>query len=191
MRDVIVIGGGVAGLQAAVFTAKAELDTLVLSGGEPLVCSTDEIQNLVTRELIAGDEIVDTGRERVRAFGGEIRETTVARLTREGAPGPFTVTTEEAETYSAESVIVATADEFGFLEPLSDEIEYTSGRDGEFTTERHVETDDANRATDNVYAAGLANTWEYQTSVAIGDGAKAAVNLISDRRGEAYIDHDW
>jgi hypothetical protein len=37
----------------------------------------------------------------------------------------------------------------------------------------------------------LANTWEYQTSVAIGDGAKAAVNLISDRRGEAYIDHDW
>lgn len=43
MYDVLVIGGGVAGLQAAVFTAKADLETLVLSGGEPLVRSTDEI----------------------------------------------------------------------------------------------------------------------------------------------------
>jgi len=191
MRDVLVIGGGVAGLQAAVFTAKAGLDTLVLSGGEPLVCSTDRIQNLVTRDRIAGDEIVETGRDRVRALGGDIRETTVTGLTREDTPGPFTVTTEDTETYGGEAVVVATADEFGFLEPLGDEIEYTSGRDGEFTMERHIETDDANRAIENVYVAGLANTWEYQTSVAIGDGAKAAVNLVSDRRDEAYVDHDW
>ncbi len=191
MRDVLVIGGGVAGLQAAVFTAKAGLDTLVLSGGEPLVCSTDRIQNLVTRDRIAGDEIVETGRERVRALGGDIRETTVTGLAREETPGPFTVTTEDTETYGGEAVVVATAGEFGFLEPLGDEIEYTSGRDGEFTMERHIETDNANRATENVYVAGLANTWEYQTSVAIGDGAKAAVNLVSDRRDEAYIDHDW
>ena len=191
MRDVLVIGGGVAGLQAAVFTSKADLNTLVLSGGEPLVCSTDRIQNLVTRDRIAGDEIVETGRERVRALGGDIRETTVTGLTREETPGPFSVTTEDTGTYGGEAVIVATAGEFGFLEPLSDEIEYTSGRDGEFTMERHIETDDANRATENVYVAGLANTWEYQTSVAIGDGAKAAVNLVSDRRDGAYIDHDW
>ena len=186
-----MIGGGVAGLQAAVFTAKAGVDTLVLSGDELLVRSTDEIQNLVTRERIAGDEIIDTGRERVRSLGGDIEDTTATDLTREDTPGPFTATTDNAETHSAESVIVATADEFDFLEPLRDELEFTSGRDGEFTMERHIETDEANRATDNVYVAGLANTWEYQTSVAIGDGAKAAVNLISDRRDEAYVDHDW
>ncbi|TSD09691.1 NAD(P)/FAD-dependent oxidoreductase [Haloglomus irregulare] len=191
MREVLVIGGGVAGLQAAVFTAKAGLDTLVLSGDEPLVCSTDKIQNLVTRERIAGDEIIDTGRERVQSLGGDIRDTTVTDLTREDTPGPFTATTANAETHIAESVIVATADEFDFLEPLRDELEFVSGRDGEFTMERHIETDEANQATDNVFVAGLANTWEYQTSVAIGDGAKAAVNLISDRRDEAYIDHDW
>jgi thioredoxin reductase len=191
MREVLVIGGGVAGLQAAVFTAKAELDTLVLSGGEPLVCSTEKIQNLVTRDRIGGDEIIETGQQRVRALGGEIQEATVTSLTRQDTPGPFTVTTDETGTYDGEAVVIATADEFGFLEPLSDEIGYASGREGEFTMEKHIETDEANRATDNVYVAGLANTWEYQTSVAIGDGAKAAVNLISDRRDEAYIDHDW
>lgn len=191
MRDVLVIGGGVAGLQAAVFTAKAGLDTLVLSGsGEPLVCSTDKIQNLVTHDRIAGEEIIETGRGRVRAFGGVIEDATVTRLTRNG-PDAFTATTEATETYDGESVVVATADEFDFLEPLDDELEYTNGRAGEFTMEQHIETDDANRATDGVYVAGLANTWEYQTSVAIGDGAKAAVHLISDRRDEAYIDHDW
>jgi len=191
MREVLVIGGGVAGLQAAVFTAKAGLDTLLLSGDEPLVCSTDKIQNLVTQERIAGDEIIETGRERVRSLGGEIKDTTATNLMRESRPGPFTATTDTAETHTTESVIIATANEFDFLEPLREELEFVSGRDGEFTMERHIETDEANRATDNVFVAGLANTWEYQTAVAIGDGAKAAVNLISDRRDEAYIDHDW
>lgn len=57
--------------------------------------------------------------------------------------------------------------------------------------EQHLQTDDANRATDGVYAAGLTNTWEYQTAVAIGDRATAAINLVSHLRDEAYIDHDW
>lgn len=191
MREVLVIGGGVAGLQAAVFTAKAGVDTLVLSGDEPLVCRTDQIQNLITRERITGDEIIETGGERVRSLGGEIRDTTVTTLEREDTPGPFTATTDTGETHTGEYVVVATANEFDFLEPLRDELEFVSGRDGEFTMDRHIETDEANRATDNVFVAGLANTWEYQTSVAIGDGAKAAVNLISDKRDEAYIDHDW
>lgn len=191
MYDVLVIGGGVAGLQAAVLTAKADMETVVLSGGNPLVCSTDKIQNLVTRERISGEEIIETGRERVRSFGGEIVETTVTELTRDDHPKPFTATTDGGETYTGDTVIVASASEFGFLTPVSDEIEYVDGREGEFTMERHIKTDEANRATENLYAAGLANTWEYQTSVAIGDGAKAAVNLVSDRRAKAYVDHDW
>lgn len=56
--------------------------------------------------------------------------------------------------------------------------------------EQHIVTDDSNKASENVYAAGLANSWEYQSSVALGDGAKAAVNLLSDKYGEPYEDHD-
>jgi thioredoxin reductase (NADPH) len=191
MRDALVIGGGVAGLQAAVFTAKAGLDTLVLSGGEPLVCSTDKIQNLVTHERLAGEDLVETGRERVRAFDGEIRQETVTSLTREDSPGPLTATTESDTAHTGEAVVVATASGLDFLDPLEEELEFTDGRKGQFTMERHVETDEANRATENLYVAGLANTWEYQTAVAIGDGAKAGVNLVSDRRDEAHVDHDW
>jgi len=56
--------------------------------------------------------------------------------------------------------------------------------------EEHIKTDDSNKADEGVYAAGLANTWEYQTSTAIGDGAKTAVNLLSEIRGEPFTDHD-
>ncbi len=56
--------------------------------------------------------------------------------------------------------------------------------------EEHVVTDDSNRAAEGIYAAGLTNSWEYQTSVAIGDGAKAAVNLLTEIYGEPYEDHD-
>lgn len=191
MYETLVIGGGVAGLQAAVFTAKAGMETLVLTEGEPLVRSTDRIQNLVTHERIAGDQIIETGRERVRALGGELAEAEVTALVREGTPGPFTATTASDGRYTGETVVVATAGTLGFLEPLEAELEYTDGREGEFTMDRHVSTDGANRATENLYVAGLANTWEYQTAVAIGDGATAAVNLISDCRDEAYVDHDW
>ncbi len=191
MRDVLVIGGGVAGLQAAIFTAKADLETLVIDNGDPLVNSTDKIQNLMTHDRVAGEELLNSGRERVRAFDGEIIAADVTALTRDDTPGPFQATTESGETYTGETVIVATADELGYLEPLHNELRYTEGRAGKFTMDRHIETDAANRATENLYVAGLANTWEYQTAVAIGDGAKAAVNLISDHRGEAHVDHDW
>lgn len=191
MHDVLVIGGGVAGLQAAVFTAKAGLETVVLDDGNPLVSNTDKIQNLLTEERIAGDEIIESGRERVMEFGGNIEKATVTRLDREDTPGPFTVTTESDDSYRSETVIIATANEFDMLTPLDDEIEYVDGPKGEFTMEKHIQTDNANQASDNIYVAGLANTWEYQTAVAIGDGAKAAINLVSDRNEEAYIDHDW
>jgi hypothetical protein len=124
-------------------------------------------------------------------FDGNIEKATATRLDREDMPGPFTVTTESDDSYRSEAVIIATANEFDMLTPLDDEIEYVDGPEGEFTMEKHIQTDDANQASDNIYVAGLANTWEYQTAVAIGDGAKAAINLVSDRNEEAYIDHDW
>ena len=186
MWDVIVIGGGVAGLQTAVFTAKAGEATLVIGGGDSLVTSTEKIQNLLTEERIAGEEILDRGRRRVQSFDGEIRETTADRVER--SDDGFCVSTADDEV-DAETIVIASADNYDYLDPL--DLDFEPGREGEFMLEQHITTDEGNRAADGVYVAGLANTWEYQTAVAIGDGAKAAVNLLSDKRGEAYVDHDY
>jgi thioredoxin reductase len=186
MKTVIVIGGGVAGLQAGVFTSKAGEETLVLDTGESLVLNTSNIQNLIGHDSIAGNELLKKGKDKLKEFGGEFREEEVEEVeeTEEG----FTVKTEKGD-YEADYIVVASAGDLSFVEDL---VEFEDGVEGPYMMERHVETDQHNQSTQNekIFAAGLANTWEYQTSIAIGDGAKAAVNLLSHLRGEPFEDHD-
>lgn len=187
MKTVVVVGGGVAGLQAGVFTSKAGEDTVVLDTDETLVYSTSNIQNLIGHESITGKEIINSGREKLEDFGGEYIEEEVEKVEKEGEE--FKITTNESE-YRSKYVIVASAGSFDFLESL--DISYEEGVEGPYMMEKHIVTDSSNKAEgiENLYVAGLSNSWEYQTSTALGDGAKAAVNLLTDLYGEPYTDHD-
>ena len=187
MNTVIVIGGGVAGLQAGVFTAKAGEETVVLDTGESLVHNTSNIQNLIGHDSIAGQELLKKGKDKLEDFGGEIKEEEVKEV--EQTDDGFDVVTDQGR-YEAEYIVVASAGDLSYLASL--DLEFEEGAEGPYMMDKHVKTDDSNKAVgaENVYAAGLANTWEYQTSVAIGDAAKAAVNLLTDKYGEPYEDHD-
>ena len=184
MKTVIVIGGGVAGLQAGVFTAKAGEETLVLDTGESLVLNTSNIQNLITDDSVAGRELLKRGKEKLEEFGGEFREEKVENVERtdEG----LKVVTSEAD-YETEYVVATSAGDLTYLEDL---VEFEDGVEGPYMMDRHIKTNGHNKGAERIYAGGLANTWEYQTSVAIGDGAKAAVNLLTDKYGEPFEDHD-
>lgn len=185
MKDIIVIGGGIAGLQSAILTAKAREETLVLDTDESLIHNTSNIKNLIGHDSVSGQELLESGKNKFESFGGEIREMEVTKVIR--TDNGFEVMTEE-NTYSAEYIVVASAGMHSYLEEL--DLEYEEGVEGPYMMDKHIVTDDSNKAADKVYVAGLANTWEYQTSVAIGDGAKAAVNLLSDKYGEPFTDHD-
>lgn len=185
MVDVTVIGGGIAGLQAAIFTAKAGEETLVIDNDQSLVKNTSNIQNLIGHDSVAGHELLNNGKEKLEDFGAELKEETVEKLKRTGEG--LLVETSEGKI-ETEYVIIASAGMLDYIE--IDEIEFEEGVEGANMMDQHVVTDESNKAAKKVYAAGLANTWEYQTSVGIGDGAKAAVNLLSDIRGEPYTDHD-
>lgn len=184
MKTVIVIGGGVAGLQAGVFTAKAGEETLVLDSGSSLVLNTSNIKNMIGHDSIAGKKLLKEGKKKLDDFGGEFKEVKVEKLerTEEG----LKITTSENE-YETEYVVIASA---GDLDYIDLDVEFEEGAEGPYMMEKHVVTDDSNKAVENVYAAGLANSWEYQTSIALGDGAKAGVNLLSDKYGEPFTDHD-
>jgi len=186
MKTVIVIGGGVAGPQAGVFTAKAGEETLVLDTGESLVLNTSNIQNLIGHDSIAGNELIKKGKDKLDNFDGEFKEEKVEEVeeTNEG----FKVVTED-DQYESEYIIAASAGDLSYLEDL---VEFEDGVDSPYAMDRHVKTDQHNQATENekIFAAGLANTWEYQTSVAIGDGAQAAVNLMTHKQGDPFEDHD-
>ena len=187
MKTVIVIGGGLSGLQAGVFTAKAGEETLVLDTDESLVYNTSNIQNLVGHDSVSGEELLRSGRDKLEEFGGEFKQEKVESVKENEEV--FLVTTEESR-YESEYLVLASAGILDYAKTL--ELELEEGVDEIYMMDEHVKTDESNKAvgTEKVYAAGLANTWEYQVSVAIGDGAKAAVNLLTDKYGEHYQDHD-
>lgn len=184
MKDVIVIGGGLAGLQTAVMTAKAGEETLVLDSGQSLVLNTSNIQNLIGHDSVSGRELLNSGKQKLEEFGGKFKEEEVEKLER--SDSGLKVSTAESD-YIAEYVVVASAGDLSFIDL---DIELKEGKNDLYMMDKHVMTDSSNKATENVYAAGLANSWEHQTSVAIGDGAKTAVNLLTDKKGELYTDHD-
>ena len=73
--DVVVIGGGPAGLSAAIYTARAELDTLILDEADKLLEKAESIDNYFGfPDGISGKELLKRGRDQAKRFGTEIIE---------------------------------------------------------------------------------------------------------------------
>ncbi len=106
--DVIIIGGGPAGLTAAIYTGRANLKTVVLEKGLPggQIAQTEEVENYPGfPEPIPGPELAERMVKQAEKFGAQIEMEEVQKIEHEG--GLFTVTGYDA-TYSAHAVILAT-----------------------------------------------------------------------------------
>lgn len=107
-RDLIVVGGGAAGLSAAQYGARAGLDVLVLeqlaSGGQALVI--DSLENYPGfSDPVSGFELSQRLEQQATRFGAEIMNATVSRIRPEGEA--FTVETDRGPMTSL-AVILAT-----------------------------------------------------------------------------------
>lgn len=106
MVDVIVIGGGPAGLSAAVYTARADQETLVLDKGAGTTRDVDYMENFYGfPDGISGEEIVARGEAHATKFGAEIRREEVVRVADDD--GHFVVETTDDE-YEARGLVLAT-----------------------------------------------------------------------------------
>ncbi|MEF8835920.1 MAG: NAD(P)/FAD-dependent oxidoreductase [Candidatus Thermoplasmatota archaeon] len=73
--DVVIIGGGPAGLSAAIYTGRAELDTLIFDQPHKLLEKAEKIDNYFGfPEGVSGKELLKRGRDQARKFGTEIIE---------------------------------------------------------------------------------------------------------------------
>ncbi len=108
MRDVIIIGSGPAGLTAALYTARANLEPLLIEGlesGGQLMLTTDVENYPGFREGIMGPELMTAMRGQAERFGTEFVTGDVTKVGL-GQP-PFSVTTTDT-TYQTRSLIIAT-----------------------------------------------------------------------------------
>ncbi len=93
MSDVAVIGGGPAGLSAALFTAKNGLDTVVFDT-DGTAMHAAHLFNYLGIKSIDGEEFLEVAREQVDEQGAERKQGEEVTNV-EQADNGFTVTTEE------------------------------------------------------------------------------------------------
>jgi thioredoxin reductase len=109
--DVIIVGGGSAGLSAALMLVRARRRVLVLDGGAPRNRFAAHMHGVLGRDGWSPLELLATGREEVERYGGVVRtdEVAAARVA-EALAGErgFSVTLASGEEHTARRLLVAT-----------------------------------------------------------------------------------
>ena len=187
MRDVLIVGGGVAGLAASIFTARAGLDTLVVDGGESILARNASLENYPGfPDGIDARRYLLLAREQATTAGAtfELGRVTRAELVEErNVEAGFVVSTEGGEPLEARRLIAASWPDSEYLTPLD------VGRE-QRGSKYVVRVDEAGRtAVSGVYAAGRIAGEPHQAIVAAGHGAKVGLAAIQDSETPFY--HDW
>jgi NADH-dependent peroxiredoxin subunit F len=108
MYELLILGGGPAGMTAAVYAARKQLHTLLLSsdlGGQ--LNWTLGIENYMGYQFVEGFELMEKFKMQVEQFPIEMQTgETLARLS--GIKGGFEVATENGKIYHGKAVIIAT-----------------------------------------------------------------------------------
>jgi len=180
--DVVVVGGGVAGLMAATYTARHDFETLVFDTGESILRRNAHLENVpgfpaginarLWLELLA---------EQATEAGATTTQREVTSVTDTDGE-TFRVETVDREVVETPRVILATKNDVSYLDV-----------DGVGVIDRgkeFVDTDERGRTgVEGCYAAGRLAEKPHQAAVCAGHGAEVAVTLLEDADVGFY--HDW
>ncbi len=118
--DVVVVGGGAAGLNGALMLARSRRSVLVVDAGAPRNSPADGVHGLLGLDGISPRDLLARGRHEVRGYGGQVVTGEVLGAT--PGEGGFTVSLESGEQLWARRLLVTTGtvDELPDLPGLSE-----------------------------------------------------------------------
>lgn len=103
-HDVVVVGGGAAGLSGAIALARSRRQVLVVDAGAPRNAPAEGVHNLLGREGASPLELLAGGRADLEKYGGEVRRGTALAARR--IDGGFEVTLDDASRVRARRLLV-------------------------------------------------------------------------------------
>ncbi|MHB9285718.1 FAD-binding protein [Halobacteriales archaeon Cl-PHB] len=183
-RDVCVVGAGPAGLTASIFTARADLDTLVVNVDESILRRNAHLENVPGFPAgVNSRRFLEMTREQAERNGAAVRKGTVTQVART-SDDRLEVGCEGAPDVVADYVVCCSWADTGYLAELQ----------GVGLTKRGSKTyvdvaDDGSTGVDGLYAAGRLAETHHQTVVAAGDAASVALTVVDDSDVPFY--HDW
>ncbi|MCP2250329.1 NAD(P)/FAD-dependent oxidoreductase [Lentzea aerocolonigenes] len=121
-HEVVIIGGGAAGLSAALVLTRARRRVLVVDGAEPRNKPAAHMHNYLSRDGLSPLDLLKHGRAEVEGYGGEIVNDTVTRVTK--TDDGFAVELSE-RTVHAQRLLFAT----GLVDEVPDHLRERWGRD--------------------------------------------------------------
>src|SRR5689334_20228986 len=119
--DVVVVGGGAAGLSAALVLTRARRRVAVVDAGAPRNAAAAHMQGFLSRDGMPPADLLAAGRAEVSGYGGHLITGTVRAITPAGAAG-FRIRTHDGGLLAARRVVVATGlrDEIPDIPGLAD-----------------------------------------------------------------------
>jgi thioredoxin reductase len=112
--DVVVIGGGPAGLNGALMLARSRRSVAVIDAGAPRNRPAEGVHGLLGHDGIAPAELIERGRGEVRRYGGHVVTGEVIRAVRDG--DGFIVALADGRSVRARRLLVTT----GLVDELPD-----------------------------------------------------------------------
>src|SRR5512134_834277 len=106
---VVIIGSGPAGLTAALYAARANLEPLVVRGLQPggLIATTSEVENYPGFvDGVGGYELAENMEKQAARFGAQFKDTLITTI--DASVRPFVLHTDSGETLTADTIIVST-----------------------------------------------------------------------------------
>ena len=144
MHDIIIVGGGPAGLTAATYALRAGKTVLVIEkngfGGQ--IAYSPKVENIPGTIQISGTEFAEQLIEQALNLGADVELETVTSVQKNG--DVFTATTEEGNTYEGKTVILAVGVKHRMLglpgeqELVGNGISFCAVCDGAFYTGQNV-----------------------------------------------------
>jgi thioredoxin reductase len=179
MPEVIVIGDGPGGLSAALFLAKNQIDVVVF-GQDKTAMNYALVRNYLGIHEILGSEFQQLARKQVTDLGAKLRGERVESIAK--AASGWTVTLEGGEQLTAPYLVLSEGKGPRLATQLGLEFDEVHG----IATDRNAKSKLA-----GVYIVGRsARPGRSQAIISAGDGAAAAIDILSEAKGESFVDWD-